>query len=98
VIAAFVVFFAERDDEVAVFDVGVFAMVGVGLELVVAPAVASEVVGPLFGVGGGAVGAVEFVGPGEGVILGGGELRGIRFGLRRGVLAERRRGIGRAAR
>ena len=65
VIGAFEIFFARGDDEIAVFDVGVFAAIGVGLELVVAPAFAAEVVGPFFRVGGGAVGAVEFVGPDE---------------------------------
>ncbi len=62
-IGAFEIFFAGGDDEIAVFDVDVFAAVCVGLEFVVAPAVAAEVVGPFFRVGGGAVGAVEFVGP-----------------------------------
>ena len=63
VIGAFEIFFARGDDEIAVFDVGVFAAVGIGLEFVVAPASAAEVVGPFFRVGGGAVGTVEFVGP-----------------------------------
>ena len=50
-IAALVDFFAERDDEVAVFNVGIFAAVRVGLEFVVAPAVAAEIVSPFFGSG-----------------------------------------------
>jgi hypothetical protein len=63
VIGAFEVFFARGDDEIAVFDVRVYAAVGVGLEFVVTPAFTAEVVGPFLGVGCGAVGAVEFVGP-----------------------------------
>ena len=45
------------------------AAIGVGLEFVVAPAVAAEVVGPFFRIGGGAVGGVEFVGPDESEIF-----------------------------
>jgi hypothetical protein len=65
VIGALEIFFASGDDEIAVFDMDVFAAVCVGLELVVAPAGAAEVVGPFFRVGGGTVGTVEFVGPGQ---------------------------------
>jgi len=71
-IGAFEIFFARGDDEVAVFDVGVFAAVGIGLEFIIAPALAAEVVGPFFRVGSGAVGAVEFVGPDESEIFWGG--------------------------
>jgi hypothetical protein len=81
VIGAFVFFLARSDDEVAVFDVGVLRAICVGLEFVIAPAVAAEVVGPFFGVGSGAVGAVEFVGPDEGEIFEGCGIGGI--GLRR---------------
>jgi hypothetical protein len=69
VIGAFVILFAGGDDEIAVFDVGVFAVICVGLEFVVAPAASAEVVGPFLGVGSGAVGGVEFVGPDEGEIF-----------------------------
>jgi hypothetical protein len=76
VIGAFVVFFTGGDDEIAVFDVGVLRAVGVGLEFVVAPAATAEVVGPFLGVGGGAVGGVEFVGPDESEIFEGGRVGG----------------------
>jgi hypothetical protein len=80
VIGAFVVFLEGGDDEIAVFDVRVFGSVRVGFELVIAPAIAAEVVGPFFGVGGGAVEAVEFVGPDESEILERGGVGGL--GLR----------------
>ena len=51
VIGALEIFFARGDDEIAVFDVGVFAAIGVGLEFVVAPAFAAEVVCPFFRIG-----------------------------------------------
>jgi hypothetical protein len=76
VIGAFVVFLASGDDEIAVFDAGVLRAVCVGLEFVVAPAATAEVVGPFLGVGGGAVGSVEFVGPDEGEIFERGRLAG----------------------
>jgi hypothetical protein len=79
VIGAFVVFLASGDDEIAVFDVGVGGAICVGLELVVAPAATAEVVGPFFGVGSGAIGGVEFVGPDEGEIFERGGISG--FGL-----------------
>ena len=63
VIRAFVIFFARGDDEIAVLDAGIYGAVGVGFELVVAPAIAAEIVGPFLGVGSGTVGGVEFVGP-----------------------------------
>jgi hypothetical protein len=63
VIGAFEIFFARGDDEISVFDMRVYAAVGVGLEFVVTPAFAAEVVSPFFRIGCGAVGAVEFVGP-----------------------------------
>jgi len=69
VIGAFVVFLASGDDEMAIFDAGIFAAVCVGLKFVVAPAAAAEVVGPFLRVGGGAVGTVEFVGPDQGEIF-----------------------------
>jgi hypothetical protein len=64
VIGALEIFFASGDDEITVFDMDVFAAVCVGLDFVVAPAGAAEIVSPFFRVGGGAVGTVEFVGPG----------------------------------
>ena len=48
-------FFLRGDDEIALFDVGVFGAIGVGLEFVVAPAFAAEVVGPFVGIWRGAV-------------------------------------------
>lgn len=59
------VLFAGDDDEVAVALLDVGGAAGVGFELVVAVAVAAEVEGPLGGVGRGAGGGVELVGPGE---------------------------------
>ena len=75
-VSAFVIFLAGGDDEITVFDMDVFAAVCVGLELVVAPAGAAEVVGPFFRVGGGTVGTVEFVGPGQDEIFWSSGLRG----------------------
>jgi len=52
VVGAFVIFFACGDDEIAVFDVSVFLTICVGLEFVVTPATAAEVVSPFFGIRG----------------------------------------------
>jgi hypothetical protein len=71
-VAAFKIFFASGDNEVAVLDAGVLPAIRVGLEFVIAPTVAAEVVGPFFRVGSGTVGGVEFVGPDEGEIFRGG--------------------------
>jgi hypothetical protein len=79
VIGALVVFFAGGDDEIAVFDARVLRAVRVGLEFVIAPAVAAEVVGPFFGIGGGAVRTVEFVGPDQREIFESGRLSGFRL-------------------
>lgn len=65
VVGAFVIFFARSDDEIAAFDVRVLRAVRVGLEFVVTPATTTEVVGPFFRIGRGAVRSVEFVGPNE---------------------------------
>jgi hypothetical protein len=76
VVGAFVIFFACGDDEIAVFDVGVFRTICVGLEFVVTPATAAEVVSPFFRVGSGTVRAVEFVGPDQSEVF----RRGLRGG------------------
>src|SRR5580658_5393442 len=62
-VGAGVGFFLRGDYEISFFDVCVFFAVGVGLEFVVAPAFAAEVVGPLFGVWRRTVWAGEFVAP-----------------------------------
>src|SRR5277367_2176 len=59
-------FFLRGDDEIASFDARVLGVIGVGLEFVVAPAFAADVVGPFFGVWRRAVWAVEFVAPSQG--------------------------------
>ncbi len=57
-------FFLRGDNEISFFDVGVFGAVGVGLEFVIAPALAAKVVGPFGGIGRGAVRTGEFIAPG----------------------------------
>jgi hypothetical protein len=72
-------FFLRGDYEISFFDAGIFFAIRVGLEFLVAPAFAAEVVGPFFGIGGGAVRTVEFVGPDQGEIFESGRLSGFRL-------------------
>jgi hypothetical protein len=62
-VGAGVGFFLRGDDEISFFDSHVFLAIRVGLEFVVAPAFAAEVVGPFGGIGRGAVRSGEFVAP-----------------------------------
>lgn len=63
-VGAGVDFLYGGDDQIALFDVGVFGAVGVVFEFVVTPAASADAVGPLGGVGERAVGSGEFVAPG----------------------------------
>src|ERR1700722_19214038 len=56
-------FLLRGDDEIAFFDVGVFGAVGIGLEFVIAPTFAAQVVSPFGGIGRGTVGRGEFIAP-----------------------------------
>jgi len=65
-------FFLRGDYEIAGRDVSVLRMIGVELEFFIAPAFATEIVGPFGGIGEGAVRGVEFVAPDEVVTWRGG--------------------------
>ena len=54
---------ARRDDQRAAFDARVLGAIGVGLELLVAPAAAAQLVDPARRIGAAAVSAVELVAP-----------------------------------
>ena len=58
-------FLLSGDDQIAVLDFHVLRARSVGLELLIAPAVAAKIVCPLSRIGGRAVGRREFIGPSE---------------------------------
>src|SRR5947207_8064409 len=53
------------DDQVAALQLRILRQIGIALEFVVAPALATGIVGPLGGIRGRAIGAVELIAPDE---------------------------------
>src|SRR5437660_853442 len=60
---------AGGDDQLAVFDAGIFGAIGVVLKLVIAPAAAADVVCPLGTIWQGPVLGIELVAPSENIAL-----------------------------
>ena len=58
-------FLSSADNQIAILDFHVLRARSVSLELLIAPALAAQVVRPLYTIGSGAVGRREFIGPSE---------------------------------